>query len=225
MPSYKLMTGETKVLRLRPPSEDQKYLYDDEIAGRASRQSGVFTVDFGDDDERVLIASGAVQVNPITGDKFTYITYGVTDLRVNAVQAVAPNTTTDVVWHEAVEDTLSAWPGVGADAHKIIVPAGANAMRVHGHVEYTISAAPGTYRSARMYVNGASPAFPYNSAADVRGAVGTISDHQGITMPFCRCTPGDYLTLSVRHNDTTTPTINILNTSATRFMVEWLKAL
>lgn len=145
---------------------------------------------------------------------------GFTDLRVNAVQAIAANTTTDVTWHEAVEDNLGAWSAL--DPTKITVPAGINAMRVHGHVEYTISAAPGTYRSARMYVNGVSPTFPYNSAADVRGAVGTISDHQGITLPFSRCTPGDYLTLSVRHNDTTTPTINILNTSASRFMVEWL---
>lgn len=161
-------------------------------------------------------------VNPDAADdsEFTTLNAGFTDLRVNAIQAIAALTTSSVAWHEAVEDNLGAWDAL--DPTKITVPAGVNAMRVHGHIEWTISQQPGSYRSARMYVNGASPAYPYNSAADVRGAVGTISDHQGITLPFCRCTPGDELTLSVRHNDATTPTVNILNTSATRFMVEWL---
>lgn len=57
MPSYKLLNGRTSFLL-----KDGTHLFDDEIACRATRQSGVFTVAFSSDEERVLIASGAVLV-------------------------------------------------------------------------------------------------------------------------------------------------------------------
>lgn len=159
----------------------------------------------------------------------THVVLGVTDVRVNAIQAIASVTNTNVTWHEAVEDALGAWSA--GDPTKITVPAGADAMRVFAHLEWTIAVAPdptlgelASYRSARVGVNGASPVYPYTSGADVRSAVGTISDHQSVVIPFSRCTPGDYLTLIARHNDAKTPVVNIMNTSAVRFMVEWLKA-
>lgn len=65
MPSYKLLNGKTKILRIRPVDQAQKYLYDDEIAGRAKRQSGVFTVATNSDEEQVLLDSGAVLIGKI----------------------------------------------------------------------------------------------------------------------------------------------------------------
>lgn len=172
-------------------------------------------------------ANGHTVLVGADGVGFNTINAGITDLRVtSAITGLAASTNIDVIWQEAQEDNLSAW-SVG-DPTKITVPAGINAMRVMAHLEWSVASpidpatAVASYRSARIGINGASPLVPYTSAADVRAAVGTISDHQTVVLPFCRCTPGDYLTLIARHNDTTTPSVNIMATTATRFMVEWL---